>query len=360
MRSGRARSGLSVAVLLCGTIAVRTGEVAAQAPPDDPKLDPADTIAPSKAGLYPLRALELWVDAGSYSDLNGVYHRSAGAGLELAIPSADQRYRVGFRAAATYGEWGDDDHDEFAFVPGMRARVSPLMYDLTDYYLLLKGDAVIGDVERDADPAIRLGFGGGVRFIRSFQIEGTVDWLVSPKGSFVQDGERSSGTVAFGMSAGFDLCSLGGCRKKVERSETKDHTCCLYQEALAVCTQAQAAKKAFCDAVEAALDSEKYPPEPDRDSTHAFLDGVAQELPRGGLKDAVGRVLDAHDELARQLEKNRHDARVAARSGLKLKRRMLYTPYPVELRRALGCGEPRACPSVEDVCETKREDRACK
>jgi hypothetical protein len=342
---------------------------------DTPAPDPAQSVAcppfkrlpAPRPGFYPERVRELWLDVSFISDWNLETRQSFpafGFGFEyLFVFDKDARVRLGPRLGLQIGRWGDNKHASFSLDPGLRFRGSFYMDPIVDVYAIAKTDVLVAlGIGQSVQQALRPGLGIGVRLGRAVQIEGTFDVALALGSGFIRDSGTTAWAPGLWLSGGFDLCTLGSfCNAPEPQQVAEDDTGKLYDDAHAVCagTKDAALHGDLCAAVDAAMDGDRYPPGPEQDSTEAFLAGVQRELDKKGRERLALRIADMaahHHAMEACRRKNQRDARLAAQKSQRLAVHYNYAPFPVLLRRALGCdgahlhaggGDP-ACPEIVD------------
>jgi hypothetical protein len=153
-----------------------------------------------------------------------------------------------------------------------------------------------------------------------------------------------------------NLCAFyDGCNYEPPRQHTEDRTCELYDRANQECGRLEQ-KGELCEMLDRALDTEAHPPPVGKDAMSGYLEVVNKELkadcsaPTSPEQALICRLQRAHTELRDWLLEGRRRERHAARRDRELGRLWRYEPYPVALRRALGCGYPSGC---LDVCESR-------
>lgn len=332
--------------------------VALTAAADAPSLTCDQTVVPpaSSSGfpLFAPRAWEWWAGAGFVADwASGRATPALAIGTELVKPfDADQRFRVGLYAGASFGHWGDDDGALVGASTSLRLRWSPWMTDFYDVFLVAK-PAGFDFAFDDFRAAFRPGVGLGVRFIRAAALEATADDVISLGDAF-PNGNRSG--VGVTISLAYDVCfqPLGCDRPQPKPPQPKKLTCELYDQATALCRGA-ANRAALCHAVYVSMDASRIPSRP-LDATDAFLAALWVQLAGSPSQAAVDALRALHkrlfDEVFDPAAGTRHAERLAAQRGAWLRDHCSYEPTAIELRDALGCdvnGAPAAC-AVEPEC----------
>jgi hypothetical protein len=348
-------------VFLAVALSAAVSSARAEDPPPLPESCPPFKRLPApKPGFWPERERELWVDMSFISDWNldtGKSYPAFGLGFEhVFVVDRDARLRIGPRVGFQLGRWGDDNHAAFSVDPGIRFRWSFYMDPIVDVYLLAKTDLLLA-IRKEPQGGLRPGAGFGLRIGRAVQLEGTFDVALAIGDGFVRQMGTTVWAPGLWLSGGFDFCVLGSfCNKPEPQQTTKDDTSLLYDDANRICRETKEAsdRSALCAAVNGALDGDRYPPEPDEDSTAAFLGGLQKELARTGKEALAKRVADMlahHREMERCRRKNLRDARFAAQKKQALAVHYNYSPFPVLLRRALGCDTVhRPAPHDDPVC----------
>ncbi|MCC6554589.1 MAG: hypothetical protein IT372_16540 [Polyangiaceae bacterium] len=354
----------------------------AQAPAAGAAPDPQVEYLPDEGTLRP-RRLEIVGSAGWSVDWsNGAAHVRAGPAVEVVpwIPRSVQSLRFSVYHAALFGTWGDDQHDFATHEAGAKLRLSFWPTEPVDLYAILSGGFMISAGE-ELHTGVHTGLGGGIRVFRAITAELSFDHLIALDDAFEHDGRRSHVALGFGTSVGFDFCSLSSwCDYPALQQQRDDRTCCIYDDARSLCSSAQeGARRTLCAAVDEALDARRYPLLPDEESFEGFLRAVAlvlrHEPPEPASRGPAAPPSEAELALAVAVDKLRarderfdawrEEGRRIARAAANLSEprvvlvRRVYAPYPVELRRALGCGrEPGALLECSDVCDSRPSDPA--
>ncbi|HZO12477.1 MAG TPA: hypothetical protein VFB62_04445 [Polyangiaceae bacterium] len=303
-----------------------------------------------------------WLEAsgGFSSHLNynfGEVHFRGALALELLfLPPERQELRFGAYTSFGAGLWGDDKHGGFSPEVGGVFKLSAMPGEPFDVYILMGGGYLWGERDGGHD-ALHLRAGGGARVMRAVALELAGSALF---GTFDADGRLVHWVPGGILQANVNLCAfVDGCNYPPPRQRTHDRTCELYDRANIECAQTKN-KARLCRALDEALDVEANPPTVRGDATSTYLQVTAQLLgtdcgpgPKDPVQASICRLVYGHDELRAWLMEGRGRERSAALRGRALRHLWRYEPYPVALRRALGCGYPREC---LDVCETREDD----
>jgi hypothetical protein len=304
-----------------------------------------------------------WLEAsGGLSGLlnynKGEVHLRGSAALEvLFVPPQRQELRLGAYTTFGAGLWGDARHGGFSPEVGGIAKLSTMPTEPLDFYVLTSGGYMWG-IRDGGHDALHLRGGLGVRVLRALAIEFSGSALY---GSFEAGGVAVPWVPGTGLQALVNVCAfVDGCNYQPPRQRTHERTCELYDQANAECA-ALANRKPLCAALDEALDTEAHPPHGYSDAVTGYLSIVADILgadcggtPAEPAAAAVCRLQRNHAELRQWVSDGRERERYAALRDEKLAVLWRYQPFPVALRRALGCGHPAQC---VDVCESRDDER---
>lgn len=331
---------------------------AAADPPAAPRCAPTDLLPEAvPANPFP-RTRALIVDSGLLLDGNAGAHAAWAVGLEYDfVLDRAQRFKLGPRFGALFGSGGDVAHGPVSLDPGLRFRGSFYVAPVFDAYVVGKVSVPLA-LGPTVLPGLRVGAGLGLRLAEAVHLELTADAGFAIEHDYAQGGQTSTAFPGFGASIGFDTCIVGSwCAPRVTPQVTEDETPLLYADALAVCqsTRGSPLRAQLCAAVDGAIDASDHAPGTDDDAALAFLEGARRKIADGGLKARFAALVEHHRALARCRTENQTAARVAAQRERTLKVAVRYAPYPIVLRRILGCAVevPRAAGAEE--CAVPRD-----
>jgi hypothetical protein len=315
-----------------------------------------DDFLPEYDPLLPWHWLE--ASGGLTGLLNynhGEVHFRGGLVFEaLFLPAERQELRLGAYSTFAAGLWGDTRHGGFSPEVGGLTKLSAMHTELFDIYTLMGAGYMWGHLD-DGHDALHLRAGVGARVMRAiaFEIAGSALY-----GSFDSAGETVDWVPGSTLQFTVNVCAFyDGCNYEPPRQRTVDRTCELYDRANQECGRLKQ-KEDLCKALDNALDAEANPPPVSEDAVSGYLEVVSKDLkadcsaPTSAEQALICRLRRNHAELREWLLEGRRRERHAARRDRELSHPWRYEPYPVALRRALGCGYPSGC---LDVCESRDE-----
>jgi hypothetical protein len=338
----RARGPCLLALLASSAVAS-----AADPPAPRPAGPAPDILEPPPEEFYTPRNLEALLQLATRSDWYDGPHVSVGLISNFSRPWDDQmRVRTGGYFAIMAGSWGDGDRGHVSPEPGIVHRASFYMDELFDLHALGRVGVPIGLIEDkfndEAQFGVRGSAGLGFRVARMALIELSYDrvWVFGEPFAD-QDGTNASRhTGGLTLAAGIDLCFLG-CASERPEPRPIDLTERLYDKAEDVCRTPEQECR-LCNAVDEAMDANRYYPRHGQDGIEGFLLGLSSLLD-GALQERVKQLLVMHRDFRERRDRSKAWSRWAAQTKRDLARPLSYAPVAVELRRALGCD--RYCPA---------------
>ncbi len=308
---------------------------------------------------YPLLDGELIVAADYFQDWNTESHPGVGVSIDYVFfsnPSGQSSLgllRLGVRNGLQYGKWADDLHGPVTWEPAFTVRYGPsfLLGDILDAYVVGEFGTPLS-FDRKALVSGRPGVGLGVRVGRLVSLEAKYEPSFPFTGSFDEGGGHWSHGLA--VSLGLQACG-SACDAPDPTPAPHDRTCELYDLAEDVgCDGAPGDKwhTAMCAAVDDALDADEHPAGDTGDSVLAFLEAFTSGLRGTPMEKYAEGLRSRHVALRREWDDAQKRAREAAQSGRVLAEACSYAPYPVEIRKYLGCDTERPdCSRRVSACQ---------